>query len=193
MSGAGRRWGRHLLRPIWADRIVAGAAVRDGELVLDLGSGTGALTTRLAATGARVIAVELHAGRAESLRHRSAGAGRVTVVEDDLLSVPLPGRPFRVLANPPYAVGAALVRRLTQPRSAMVRADLVVPRWMARRFESNPPRGFTVEVGRHVPAVAFDPPPRGDSAVLILRRTARRRTRRRPRPGASRRQRTGRR
>lgn len=179
MSGAGRRWGRHLLRSTWAERIVAGAGVRDGELVLDLGSGTGALTTPLAARGARVIAVELHAGRAATLRSRTARAGRVTVVEDDLLEVPLPGRPFRVLANPPYAVGSALVRRLTHRGSAMVRADLVVPRWMVRRFEAQPPRGYWVEVGRHVPADAFDPPPRGDSAVLILRRTRRPQTRRR--------------
>lgn len=179
MSGAGRRrWGAHRLRRTWADRIVAGAGVRDGELVLDLGSGTGALTRPLAARGAHVIAVELHTGRAAALRDRSAGPGRVTVVEGDILAVALPGRPFRVLANPPYAVTAALVRRITHRRSAMVRADLVVPRWMARRYQAQQPTGYTVEVGRHVPAVAFDPPPRGDSAVLILRRTTRRGSRR---------------
>jgi 23S rRNA (adenine-N6)-dimethyltransferase len=166
---AGRRWGRHLLRPVWADRIVAGAGIRAGELVLDLGSGTGALTGPLAARGAHVIAVELHTGRAAALRARTEG---------DILAVALPGRPFRVLANPPYAVTAALVRRITHRRSAMVRADLVVPRWMARRYQAQPPRGYAAEVGRHVPAVAFDPPPQGDSAVLILRRTTRRDSRR---------------
>ncbi|WP_256840221.1 rRNA adenine N-6-methyltransferase family protein [Ornithinimicrobium faecis] len=177
MAVAGRRWGRHLLRSTWADRIVRGAGVRAGQLVLDLGAGTGALTAPLVDQGARTVAVELHAGRAAVLRRRF-GERSVTVIEADILEVPLPGRPFRVVANPPYAVGAALVRRLTDRRSHLVRADLVVPRWMARRYEASPPRGFSALVGQHVPARAFDPAPRSDSAVLILRRSvAGRRTR----------------
>lgn len=179
MPGAGHRWGRHLLRRTWADRIVRGTGVRAGDLVLDLGAGTGALTAPLVRQGARTVAVELHAGRAEHLDRRFRGTD-VTVVRADILKVPLPGRPFRVVANPPYAVCAALVRRLTDRRSHLKRADLVVPRWMARRYEASPPRGFSVEVGLHVPADAFEPAPRSDSAVLILRRSVAGRRRRDP-------------
>ncbi|WP_163543858.1 rRNA adenine N(6)-methyltransferase family protein [Occultella kanbiaonis] len=184
MPGNGqRRWGWHRLRRTWAERILDGISVRDTDLVLDLGSGTGALTVPMAARGARVIAVELHAGRASRLRDAVAGHDRVTVVQGDMLEVPLPHRPFRVVANPPYAAAAALVRRLTGRDSALRRADLVVPRWMANRYASAPPSGFTAEVGAHVPARAFDPPPRDDSAVLVLRRRrapqGRRRSRRR--------------
>nr|WP_114906955.1 rRNA adenine N-6-methyltransferase family protein [Ornithinimicrobium murale] len=178
MSGAGRRWGRHLLRSTWADRVVGTVGVRPGELVLDLGAGTGALTGPLVSRRARTVAVELHRGRAEALRRRF-DASTVTVVEADILQVPLPGRPFRVVANPPYAVCAALLRRLTDHRSHLTRADLVVPRWMARRYQASPPLGFSAEVGLHVPAGAFDPAPRSDSAVLTLRRTRRRSTSRR--------------
>ncbi|HET9301341.1 MAG TPA: rRNA adenine N-6-methyltransferase family protein [Propionibacteriaceae bacterium] len=63
MSGR-RPWGWHRLDPYWVEQIVAGAAIRRGELVVDLGAGTGALTMPLLEAGARVIAVELHAGRA---------------------------------------------------------------------------------------------------------------------------------
>lgn len=181
MSGAGRRWGRHLLRATWAEPIVRGAGVRPGDLVLDLGAGTGALSTPLLRAGARTVAVELHPGRAAALRRRYAGQP-VSVVEADILEFPLPGRPFRVVANPPYAVGTAVVRRLTHPRSQLVRADLVVPRWMAQRHVAQPPRGFSAEVGQHVPASAFEPAPRSDSAVLILRRARRPGRRRTHRP-----------
>lgn len=174
MSAAGgRRWGWHRLRDPWARRVVAASGVGPDDLVLDLGSGTGALTRPLAERGARVIAVELHTGRADRLRRACSGQRRVTVVEDDLMSVPLPRRPFRVVANPPYGVSVGLVRRLTAADSALVRADLVLPRWMARRFESDPPRGFTARLDRHVPADAFDPAPQDDSAVLVLVRTRR--------------------
>lgn len=151
--------------------------MRPGELVLDLGAGTGALTAPLVGRGARTVAVELHNGRAAALRQRF-GDAPVTVVEADILEMPLPRRPFRVVANPPYAVCAALVRRLTDHRSHLVKADLVVPRWMAQRYAASPPRGYSAAVGQHVPASAFDPAPRSDSAVLVLRRSVSGRRRR---------------
>jgi 23S rRNA (adenine-N6)-dimethyltransferase len=52
----GRAWGWHWLADEWAARIVADAAVRPGELVLDIGAGEGALTGYLVRAGARVIA-----------------------------------------------------------------------------------------------------------------------------------------
>ncbi|SEE68653.1 rRNA adenine N-6-methyltransferase family protein [Ruania alba] len=182
MSGNGqRRWGSHRLKGSWADRIVRSAGLRETDLVLDLGAGTGALTRPLARRARRVVAVELHPGRVKGLTAALSSAETVTVVHGDLLEVPLPGGAFRVVANPPYAIGAAVVRRITGPRSALVRADLVLPRWMVCRYASSPPRGFTAEVGTHVPATAFVPPPRSDSAVLVLRRrSAPRRARRRP-------------
>ncbi|MDQ3384096.1 MAG: methyltransferase domain-containing protein [Actinomycetota bacterium] len=168
-----RRWGSHRLGPRWADRIVGSAQVGSGDLVLDLGAGAGALTRSLAAHGARVVAVELHAGRARQLRAVARSVPDVTVLEQDVLVVALPSRPFRVVANPPYAVAAALVRRLTARGSHLVRADLVLPRWQVRRYVADPPRGFRAELGQHVPASAFRPAPRDDSAVLVLRRQAR--------------------
>lgn len=171
MSGhVARRWGWHRIRPGWARRVVDAAAPRPGQLVLDLGSGTGALTAPLAERGVRVVAVELHPGRAERLERELGGRHTVTVVHGDVLRVPLPRRPFRVVANPPYAVSAELVRRITCRGSRLVRADLVLPRWQVNRFVADPPRGFVARMGLHVPATAFQPPPRRDSAVLVLSR-----------------------
>ena len=57
---------------------MAGSPVTRHDVVLDLGAGLGALTRPLAATGARVIAVELHPRRAAALRQQYAGS-RVTI------------------------------------------------------------------------------------------------------------------
>jgi 23S rRNA (adenine-N6)-dimethyltransferase len=53
---------------------VADAAVRPGQLVLDIGAGHGALTAELVERGARVIAVEFHPARARHLTGRFAGS-----------------------------------------------------------------------------------------------------------------------
>jgi 23S rRNA (adenine-N6)-dimethyltransferase len=171
---AGGRWGRHLLDERWAARVVAAAEVRPGELVLDLGAGSGALTAPLVATGARVLAVELHAGRAAALRRRFAGQ-QVTVVERDLGDLRLPLRPFRVVANPPYGVSTALLRLLLGRQSALTAADVVLPRALVRQLASGDTRGvrpsrrFVLSAGPTVPRHAFAPPPRVDSAVLVVR------------------------
>ena len=98
---------------------MAGSPVTRHDVVLDLGAGLGALTRPLAATGARVIAVELHPRRAAALREQYAGS-RVAVLELDLRDFTLPGRPYRVVANPPYAGVNALVRRLLADRHLQV-------------------------------------------------------------------------
>ena len=167
-SGRSRReWGWHRLAEEWAARVVAAAGVRPGELVLDLGAGHGALTGHLVQAGARVVAVELNPRRAGVLRERFPG---ITVVQADALSMPLPRRPFRVVANPPYGISAPLLRRLLASGSTLSAADIVLQRAVARRHAATVTRRFTLTVGVSLPRRAFLPPPDVDSAVLVIRR-----------------------
>ena len=177
MSAAGRSrqaWGWHRLADEWAGRVVAAAGVRSGELVLDIGAGEGALTGHLVQAGARVIAVELNPGRARVLRERFPA---VTVLEADATSLRLPGRPFRVVANPPYGITGALLRVLLAPGTRLVAADLVLQRAVVRKYAAGGgpgagqwARAFTADAGLSLPRRAFRPPPQVDSAVLVLRR-----------------------
>jgi 23S rRNA (adenine-N6)-dimethyltransferase len=196
-------WGWHRLADDWAARVVAAADVRPGELVLDIGAGQGALTRPLIKAGVRVIAVELHPGRAEALRRRfgtvsggtvsggtvsggtvsggrnddsASGNGRassvsgVTVVQADAASLRLPRQPFRVVASPPYGITADLLSLLLGPGSRLVAADLVLQRAAARKYAERRVRGCRITQGLAVPRRAFTPPPRVDSAVLVIRR-----------------------
>ena len=147
--------------------MVAVAGVRPGELVLDIGAGEGALTAHLVRAGARVVAVELHPRRAGVLRERFPG---ITVVQADAASIRLPGRPFRVVANPPYGISASLLGTLLAPGSRLVAADLVLQRAVVRKSASDAARRFSLTAGLTLPRRAFLPPPRVDSAVLVVRR-----------------------
>ncbi|HLN06963.1 MAG TPA: rRNA adenine N-6-methyltransferase family protein [Acidimicrobiales bacterium] len=170
------RWGWHELDSSCAARLVADAGVRRGDLVIDVGAGAGALVGPLLAAGARVIAVELHPRRRQMLRARFEGE-RVVVVAADATDLRLPFRPFKVVANPPFAITTALIRRLLAPGSRLVRADLLVPAHVARRWtaEKAPSIGrwgaeFEAECGRRLPRHAFTPPATTDVRVLTIRR-----------------------
>ena len=175
-SAPDRSWGWHRLADDWAARVVAEAGIRPGELVLDIGAGKGALTGPLVQAGARVIAVELHPGRAEVLRRRfgtasgSGSGGGVTVVQADVASLRLPRQPFRVVASPPYGITAGLLSLLLAPGSRLVAADLVLQRAAVRKYAARRVRGTRITEGLAVPRRAFTPPPRVDSAVLVIRR-----------------------
>jgi 23S rRNA (adenine-N6)-dimethyltransferase len=150
---------------------VRGAGVGHGDLVVDIGAGHGALTAALLRAGARVIAVELHPQRVEALRRRFAGLP-VAVVRTDAADLRLPRRPFHVVANPPFASTAAILRRLTANGSRLVQADVVVPLHVARRLASAPGTGAWVpSVVCRVPDRAFTPPPPNPTAVLRLTAT----------------------
>jgi 23S rRNA (adenine-N6)-dimethyltransferase len=166
-SGRSRRaWGWHRLCDEWAARVVAAAGVRPGELVFDLGAGEGALTAHLVRAGAHVVAVELNPRRADVLRGRFPG---LTVVHADATSIRLPGRPFRVVASPPYGISSSLLRTLLAPHSRLVAADLVLQRGVVTRYATSSQRRFSLTAGLTLPRRAFLPPPQVDSAVLVVR------------------------
>ncbi|MFN8039686.1 MAG: rRNA adenine N(6)-methyltransferase family protein [Acidimicrobiales bacterium] len=174
MPGGRRPWGWHELDPAWAERLVADAAIRSGDLVVDVGAGTGALTRPLLDAGARVIAVERHPGRADALARRFGDD--IVLVRADAADLRLPRRPFHVVANPPFAVTTALLRRLLAPGSRLVSAHVVLQSAAVHRWTgSGAPgagrwrRAFDAEPGRPVPRRAFRPPPSVDCRVLVLR------------------------
>jgi 23S rRNA (adenine-N6)-dimethyltransferase len=169
------RWGWHELDRAWASRLVADAALPARSLVVDIGAGTGSITAVLLEHGCRVIAVERHPRRAERLRVRFGDA--IVLVRADASDLRLPRRPYHVVANPPFAITAAIMRRLLQPGSRLVSAHLVVQAAAARRWtRADAPgaqrwaRSFAVSLGRPVPRRAFTPRPRTDARVLAIHR-----------------------
>ena len=145
--------------------------------MLDLGAGHGALTGPLRAAGARVLAVELDRQALGALHERFGDDPLVTVLGIDLIDLRLPRRPFRVVANLPFATTAAVLRRLLDPRGSLTRADVVVQRgaavgWAAEPRRRTPAarRAFDLRLGPTIRADRFVPRPSVDAAVLVVTR-----------------------
>jgi 23S rRNA (adenine-N6)-dimethyltransferase len=179
--GSGRPRSQHFLRsPRLAAAIVAQAGVGPGDLVLDVGAGSGRLTAALASRGAAVRAIELDPFWAARLRDRFAGAANVEVIEGDVLVQPLPFEPFRVVANLPFHLSTAILRRLLDgPEAALERADVIVEWEVARKRAVCWPSslldvvwGATYELAvvRRLPAACFEPRPAADAGVLRIER-----------------------
>jgi 23S rRNA (adenine-N6)-dimethyltransferase len=114
--------------PATADQIVDQAAFAPGELVVEIGAGSGALTRALARRPLRVIAVEPDPVWARRLREQTArSTPGVQVVAWDFRAVTLPRDPFRVIGSPPFAGTTDILRRLLDdPAIPMRRADVIV-------------------------------------------------------------------
>lgn len=181
--------GQHLLvDPAHLARVVAAAALRRDDAVLEIGPGTGLLTERLLAAGARVTAVELDRRMAALLASRFAGEPRFTLVVGDALQVVGARRApplrmpsgFAVVANLPYQITTPLLWELLGPeRPASVlpaAVTILVQKEVADRMLARPPRMNllalllqTYGVGERiavVPPGAFLPPPKVTSAVV---------------------------
>ena len=174
------RWqrgrGRHFLRSSkLAAELVRAAEIGRGDLVLDLGAGTGALTRALARAGARAVPVVIDAELAAGLRRCFDD-----VVEGDALRVPLPREPFKIVANLPFGSGTAILRRVLDPRRPLERADVIVEWglaakraavWPSTQLSSDWGAWFELSVTRRLPRCVFAPSPSVDGALLrIVRR-----------------------
>lgn len=162
-----------------AAQLIRDAKVEPGELVVELGAGTGILTRELARHAERVRAVELDPVWARRLRQRFAGNERVKVVEADLLRMQLPAEPFRIVANVPFGTTTRLLHRLLDdPAVALTRADLIL-QWEVARKRAGKPRTaisaswspwWRFRLGRRLPRTAFRPQPAVDAGVLVVER-----------------------
>lgn len=179
-----RSLGQHFLtdRRVLA-RIADALELTGGETVVEIGPGRGALTELLLPRAGRVVAVEYDRALAALLRERWHDESRLTMVERDVLEVPLAeaaGTDDFVLAGnvPYYITTPILFHALERPRPR--RAVYLVQREVADRAAAPPgDREYgalsvnlqsvaRVERLFRVPAGAFAPPPRVESAVIRL-------------------------
>jgi 16S rRNA (adenine1518-N6/adenine1519-N6)-dimethyltransferase len=155
-------------------------------VVVELGAGLGHLTRALLETGARVVAVErdrdmlrvLEELKAERLSVVAANAARL-----DLAAV-AGTRPLVLVGNLPYHLTSSILFEVLEQQSDLLRCVFTVQKEVAERVAAGEGARsggiltvllgvwFDASIVRTVPAAAFHPPPKVDSAVLLLEHRA---------------------
>jgi 16S rRNA (adenine1518-N6/adenine1519-N6)-dimethyltransferase len=180
---ARQKLGQHfLIRGSVLDRIAAAACPSSPgapTAVIEIGPGRGALTAKLLERASRVIAIELDPSLAAHLRSRFSAETRLEIVERDVLATDL-GQwgPLPIAGNLPYYIASPILQRAV--RLAPPRAVFLIQKEVAHRLVAAPGSrdyGFlTIETALFATARllfevkpgAFHPPPKVDSAVVLL-------------------------
>jgi 16S rRNA (adenine1518-N6/adenine1519-N6)-dimethyltransferase len=161
------------------ERIAAAACPQPEPLIVEIGPGRGALTEKLLKRAARVVAIELDYSLVEHLRRKFAAEERLQIVHADALDTDLAqwGR-APVVGNLPYYIASPILEKVA--RGSVPRAVFLIQKEVAARLVAPPGQrdyGFlTVQMALwmesrllfEVKRSAFRPPPKVDSAVVLL-------------------------
>jgi 23S rRNA (adenine-N6)-dimethyltransferase len=173
--------GQHFLRSKrLAAELVAEAEVARGDLVVEIGGGTGLLTQALARAGAELVVVERDPALAAQLHRRFGQLAFIKIVQADAAEHDWPKERFSVVANLPFArSGAILARLLRDPRLPLQRAHVIVQWQFAAKHAAVWPATlrstywrawYDVSIACRIARTAFSPPPGVDGAFLHLER-----------------------
>ena len=163
-------------------KIVAAAEILPGESVLEIGPGVGSLTRYLALAATQVTAVELDRRLFPALEHVLAPYANVHLIQGDILKIQLEElaltKNYLVVANIPYNITSAILRHLLEASLRPRRVVLTIQREVAERVCAEPGEmsllALSVQVygqpsiATYIPAGAFYPAPKVDSAVLLV-------------------------
>lgn len=179
-----RRLGQNfLIDPAIRDAVAEAAGGGAHDEVIEVGAGVGTLTIALAERHRDVVAVELDHRLIPALREvvEARGAGRVEIVEADILKLDIralyPNGGEEVVGNIPYNLTGALIRKLLDHPPRPRRLSLVVQKEVAERWTAVTGASLATiavqvfaeaRLGFTIPAAAFTPAPRVDSALVVL-------------------------
>ena len=162
--------------------IVSAADIQPTDTVLEIGPGLGSLTRYLAVSAQKVVAVELDENLIQPLKDVLTPYQNVRLIQGDILKLSpkdlISEDDYLVVANIPYYITSAVIRHLLESELKPRRIVLTIQKEVAQRICAQPGHlsllALSVQVygqpriAAHIPADAFFPAPKVDSAVLVV-------------------------
>lgn len=182
-----KSFGQHFLKDVRVlKRIIEVSELTLSDMVLEIGPGKGALTKRLLATGARVVAVEKDADLIPVLSETFAAeiaSQQLLLVHADVMDwiatqKILDDHAYKVVANIPYNITGALIEALLTAKCQPASMTLLIQKEVAERIVARDGKGSILAWSVHyfgtpkycftVAKQAFNPPPKVSSAVITV-------------------------
>ncbi len=173
---------QHFLKgPKLAGFLIGHSNIKKRDTVIDIGAGSGVITTALAKRCKQVIAVEPDYETAELLRKNVGKFENVQIVEQDFLEMQLPEGPYKVFANPPFHLSSAILHKLDEADNPPEAIYLILQKQFALKLLNND-RHYTSQLGKqlfvhYAPRIRlpmrpnyFTPPPAVPTVLLELKR-----------------------
>lgn len=181
-----KSFGQHFLHEKrYIDRIVSSISPKDGDTLVEIGPGEGAMTLPLLAVAKRMTAIELDTDLIPGLQQRAAAIGDLRIVHSDVLKVDfgalaaeLGAERLRIAGNLPYYISSPILFHCVEHAAAIQDMHFMLQKEVVDRMAAEPGSkvygrlsvmlqlACRVEPLFTVPPGAFRPPPKVDSAVV---------------------------
>ncbi len=165
--------------PRLVTRLLGKCNLSRDDVVLEIGPGKGIITDQLSRVCQQVIAVEKDTRLAAMLRVKFAGTLNVTIHAGDFLEYRLPRKPYKVFANIPFNITAAILTKLTAAEYPPSEATLAMQKEAAEMYLGKPHESlrtvllkpwFEVELVHRFQREDFTPVPQVEVVMLRLRK-----------------------
>ncbi|MBU2082051.1 ribosomal RNA small subunit methyltransferase A [Patescibacteria group bacterium] len=179
---AEKKFGQHFILSKKAlAQMITAAEIKKNDTIVEIGPGLGTLTQELLETGAKIIAIEKDRLMMSILKKTLADYKNIKIIQADARSIGFGNlflKKYKIVANLPYNVATFLIHQwleLKNPPKLMV---LMIQKEVAQRICAKPPRMNLLAVSvqfyadakiiDYVPAEAFWPRPKVDSAIIKI-------------------------
>ena len=141
---------QHFLKsPRFALMLIGHSNIKKRDVVLDIGAGSGVITSALARRAKAVIAIESDPETAEKLRKNTKKFENVKVVEGDFLKLNLPTTPYKIFANPPFHLSSKILHKLIESGNPPEAIYLILQKQLALKLIRTD-RHYTSQLGQKI-------------------------------------------
>lgn len=162
------------------NKIIEAANLEPKDVVLEIGAGLGALTSKIAPKTKKVAAVEKDRGLVKILKETLRGFSNVEIIQGDILNlkIALP-KQYKIVANLPYNIAKEVIMRFLEAENPPCLIAVMLQKEVGQRITARPPKMNRLavfcqflskpEITGYVSKKSFWPQPKVDSAILKIK------------------------